>query len=413
LIAAVAILLSVLTPRLRQYQRERRVRQANQQLLQSALRGELEGIAEAIAAGADLNVFDTKCFTALGYAIAAGNVPMTNLLISAGANPDAVFGSPARTPLAIAVRDDDFALATRLLEAGADPAGEAQLGFCVENGRIEMMELLLNHGAAPNARSLHAAIACDHSEGVRFAMIRLLIDHGADVHAEMGGCNAMDIAVRHSDGRVGDLLRQYGATYTAREAAAFNRLDEIKQIVGHRPEVLTERFNPVYYAEPGQELTLLGIALERGYRELAMFLLDAGAPLDTLEYYGWTPLHMAVHGGDPELVRLLIARGLDVNARGDAGETPLMQSARQGRAEAAAALIESGADVNVRNGVGSTAMHSAVFYKHDDIVRMLLAAGADPSIADREGRTAIDLARTTNKVVLPILEKALPAELSQ
>jgi cytohesin len=200
----------------------------------------------------------------------------------------------------------------------------------------------------------------------------------------------MDLAVFESDSQVGDLLRQNGAEYGPREMAAFNRLDELKQVVKQRPSVLEERFRPTWAADPGQDPTLLGFALERGHREMAKFLIESGAPLNTIENLGATPLHKAARGGDPELIKILVARGLNVNAKDKYQDTPLQDIIWQGKPEAIAALIHAGADVNIPGMNRSTPLHTAVHANRVDVVRLLLAAGADPTIRDADGETVLD-----------------------
>jgi cytohesin len=199
----------------------------------------------------------------------------------------------------------------------------------------------------------------------------------------------MDLSVASSNAAMCELFVQFGAPYTAREAAVFNRIEEVKRMVEQNPALLRERFSPFYYAKPGQGPTLLGIALARGYREMAVYLMDAGAPLDGREWYDCTLLHEAAKGGDPELIRRLVARGLDVDAHDEDGRTPLQDAVAYGKVEAVAALIEAGADVNAGKG---SALRTAAQRQNIPIVQLLLAAGADPSLKDREGRTAASLA---------------------
>jgi ankyrin repeat protein len=196
------------------------------------------------------------------------------------------------------------------------------------------------------------------------------------------------------DTQVGDLLREIGVPYGPREMAAFNRLDDLKRAVGEQPDLVKERFRSPF---AGEGPTLLGIALEKGHRDMAKFLIEAGAPLDTVVYQNMTLLHMAARGGDPELIRLLVARGLDVHARDRYQDTPLRDIAWAGKPDAIAALLEAGADVNTRGMNDYTPLHTAVSNNRVEIVRMLLAAGADATIPDsRDHETALDVARRKN-----------------
>ncbi len=260
----------------------------------------------------------------------------------------------AEADLKAAVRTNNVALARLALEVGADPnlilgaraAGSAApdssaLLTCVTNGQIEMIELLLDFGAdierserfasaflgpTLDGPPLFAACFCKQPAEVRTKMVRLLVARGANPRTQFAGHNAMDVAFKASDGQTGDLLREYGLPYGPREMAAFNRLDELKAAVHESPELLQRRFR-THYA--GQGPTLLGIALRRGYREMSLFLIESGAPLDVVECIGATMLHEAARGGDPQLIRLLVEHGLDVNATDDWSDTPLCDIADQ------------------------------------------------------------------------------------
>lgn len=308
--------------------------------------------------------------------------------------------------LHMAVDQGYASLARRSLEAGANPNlvfdGEKDL-LCmsIENGRIDIMEILLDHGADIEKNSpLLVAIESDQPANVRLKMVRCLLQHGADPHRERGSKSAMNSAVRAGDAEVGDLLRESGVEYGPREMAAFNRLEELQHVVEKNPSVVRDRFEPVYASRPGHGPTLLGIALYGGYREMAIYLIDHDAPLDTIEGTGSTLLHRACRGGDPELIRLLVARGLDVNARDDYKDTPLTDSVWNTRAEAIDVLIEAGADLNARGINEATALHLAAGHGRVDVVSKLLAAGADPTIVNIHGEVPLDVARERTKRLL-------------
>ena len=208
----------------------------------------------------------------------------------------------------------------------------------------------------------------------------------------------MDLAVHRTEPEVADLLVELGVPYGPREMVAFDRLPELQQAVDQRPAVMRERYRPLYGVHPGQEPTLLGIALSRGLREVSLFLLDRGHPLDTVEGVGKTLMHMAALGVDPDLIRLLAERGLDVNAQDDFGDTPLLDclsnTASHASRDTISTLIEVDADVNARRIDGATCLHVAVSSERADVIPLLLAAGADPAIPDENGQTPDQLAQT-------------------
>lgn len=329
--------------------------------------------------------------------------------------------------LASAVKANDLSRARQALEAGANPdrnygsSPGALLLDCIVHGKVEMLKLLLDFGAyaegASRVRSavpgkegppLFAAVTCDQPPEVRCQMVRLLVAAGANPRTQEGRTNAMELAVHRADGQMGELLRKYRLPYGPREMAAFNHLDALRQAVHDDPELVKRRFKSTWATSgPNDEPTLLAIALHAGYREMSLYLIDAGAPLDTRQHFGRTLLHEAANGGDPELIRLLLARGLEVDAVDDHyKDTPLEYAAGYDKREAVAALLEAGANVNHQDISGRTFLHAAVLGKRIKILQMLLAAGADPTIADNKGQTPLDLARAQNPKLAKLLEQA-------
>lgn len=322
----------------------------------------------------------------------------------------------AQKELGQAIRDNDVNSAKRALASGYtvqqfldSSPHDPLLHICIANGQIGIVEVLLESGAdvekfgqgslprsTPSRRPpffhfrgppLFAAIGSPQPAEIRKEMIRLLVQYGADPLKKSERDNAMDVAVRAGDAEVADLLREYGLPYGLREMATFNRLDELKRAVTGNPDAVKQRYDPVYAALPGQGPTLLGIALSHGYREMAMYLIDAGAPLDSLEYLSETLLHRAARGGDPELIRLLVSRGLEVNVRSEEGDIPLCIASALGHTAAVEALLESGADVHAREGGnGRTALSLAAWCNHLETLKPLLAAGADATETIRELR---------------------------
>ena len=120
----------------------------------------------------------------LEEAVEAGDAEATRALLRSGADVNGVWG----TPLSIAVRRNDLAIARILIEAGAkvDPEapGSSPLIMAVEGDHEEMLRLLLAHGAkvngdGPGSSPLYRALFFN-----RLDLARILIAAGADVNAE-------------------------------------------------------------------------------------------------------------------------------------------------------------------------------------------------------------------------------------
>lgn len=119
-------------------------------------------------------------FSVLGLACFFGHPDCAQVLLDAGADPDAGSQDPSQVkPLnsAAACRDDDAALklCTLLLGAGADPSPRQQGGWtplhqAAAHGRMKLVELLLDYDAEVDATSddgrtpQDMALAADHTD---------------------------------------------------------------------------------------------------------------------------------------------------------------------------------------------------------------------------------------------------------
>lgn len=93
---------------------------------------------------------------------------------------------------------------------------------------------------------------------------------------------------------------------------------------------------------------------------------------------GYTPLHLASAFGHADVVRTLVESSASVDVQGgDYDDTPLHLAASGGRVGAMAALLEAGAGIDVGNMIGNTALHVAANISSTEF---LLRAGANPNM---------------------------------
>jgi ankyrin repeat protein len=155
--------------------------------LQALYRGDREE-AERLTAGRELDVFEAAAF--------------------------------GRTDRLRDLLDDDPARANAFGDDGFHP-----LGLACFFGNVDAARLLLERGAEVNAVSrneriqtaaIHAAAASNEEgtdESVRYELIKLVLDHGADPNLQQGGgFRAIDAARQNGDQRVEQLLLDRGAT---------------------------------------------------------------------------------------------------------------------------------------------------------------------------------------------------------
>ena len=158
-----------------------------------------------------------------------------------------------------------------------------------------------------------------------------------------------------------------------------------------------------------------------GDTQLVRTLMDCGVPVnnrglwvqtlaneDTMELMA-QPIHAASWNGHAEIVQMLLDAGAGVDMLDEWGFTPLMTAAEVGDKQIVILLLEAGADVDRATRctycMNETALLIAVQYGHVAVVSELLEAGADKSIELSDGRNALFLARMTgNQQIIQMLE---------
>ncbi|MDE0014475.1 MAG: FG-GAP-like repeat-containing protein [Candidatus Poribacteria bacterium] len=121
--------------------------------------------------------------------------------------------------------------------------------------------------------------------------------------------------------------------------------------------------------------TPLHIAVENGYEDVTMFLVEKGAEVNIADANGNTPLILIIHQtGNLEIIRRLLEKGARINTQNRTGETALMYAAWRGHLEIVQLLLENRADVSLKNRQGDTALGLAESKGHLEIVQMLRLA---------------------------------------
>jgi ankyrin repeat protein len=134
-------------------------------------------------------------------------------------------------------------------------------------------------------------------------------------------------------------------------------------------------------------------------------LLSRGADLNTFDYQGNTPLHIAAATGNQALTEALVNKGLDINSRNVAdAATPLMAAIQNNRLETSRLLVEKGADVNAVNIAGASPLTMAAEKNDAGLVGALIARGADVNYQDSKGQTVLMVAASlASELIIKLL----------
>jgi hypothetical protein len=185
---------------------------------------------------------------------------------------------------------------------------------------IEKVRLLLAHGANVNTRaeSQRTAVLIAASYPGTVGLLRLLLDRGADIHAQdRTGAGALAFAVRSADVQVVRFLVDRGLDP--------NALTPVERRTGvARWDRPTTDYLMLKAPTPANDLLVAAANWQPA--ALVARWIELGADVNTgVTQYGRTALMNAVssEAADIDTVKLLLDRGADPNARMTEGETPL------------------------------------------------------------------------------------------
>ncbi|KAM9336972.1 poly [ADP-ribose] polymerase tankyrase-2 [Symphorus nematophorus] len=274
------------------------------------------------------------------------------------------------TPLHFAAGYNRLAVVQFLLQHGADvhakdKGGLVPLHNACSYGHYEVAELLVLHGAVVNVADLwkftplHEAAA----KG-KYDICKLLLQHGADpTRKNRDGNTPLDL-VKDADMDIQDLLRGDAAL-----------LDAAKKGCLARVKKLCTRDNVNCRDTQGRHSTPLHLAAGYNNLEVAEYLLQHGAEVNSQDKGGLIPLHNAASYGHVDVAALLIKFDACVNATDKWAFTPLHEAAQKGRTQLCALLLAHGADPTLRNQEGQSPLDLVTA----DDVRALLTAAMPPS----------------------------------
>jgi ankyrin repeat protein len=440
---------------------------AQSEVADAAMNRDTEAVRRLLQDGADVNAGQADGATALHWAAYRGDAVLADLLLDAGADPSAA-NREGSTPLWLASSQGDATMIETLLEGGADaneqlPLGRRPLMLAARSGHADAVRVLLDHGADPNASesergttALMQAADQGHAD-----VIAVLIEHGADVAAASAPVfrDGRTAALGKSGDPREAVRRQVIAVLCEQESPDLSTLRALSALSSGSTEdaLLANAGRPDTTAgdagepdaaaddpcahqrrgiiftgggrnrgdrEPdGGELTPLVYAARSGAIDAARVLLEAGADVNQVTRYGWSPLLAATQNRNYQMGKFLIEHGADVNLANKGGWTPLYLATDNRNLEGGdyptrtpdmdglayiKLLLDAGADPDARmiestetrtvftnqwlDEEGATAFLRASQSGDLVLMKLLLEHGADPHINTKLGVTPLAVA---------------------
>src|SRR3984885_14016462 len=279
-------------------------------------------------------------------------------------------------PLFQAIQKSDTAAVKRLLDRGLDAnARDAEdtsaLIAAVLFADASCVKLMLDHGADPNATDKSGATALMWAVP-DIAKTKLLIVSGADVNASSKNLGRTPLLIAASyPGSVAvlQLLLDHGANIHAKDHRGMHALG--RAALSADADVV--RFLVEHGCHPNKPGSGPPFRSPRQYRPTLEYLLSKGANPEK------DALAMSAHWQDPKLIEAWIERGADVNARAAPyNRTALMTAtaSEQSGAVLVKLLLEKGADPNAEDIDGERPLDWALYRSDDEKITVLEQFGA-------------------------------------
>lgn len=411
-----------------------------------AATGDIKALRLLHAAGADLKACDDKSQNAAHYAAAADDLQILDYLDKHGVSVRQ--GSKLTKPLLDKKREI--------------PNGLTPLHIASARGHVDIIESLISKGANVEAKTAgeRGVLAYAATSGNKQA-IRFFNDYRISQNSQQRS-DAIVSLVQNDD--VKELERFANIETLTRcsldkeqntplhYAALFGSLKCVTLLLdnGAEPGLRnTSGQSPVDLAVERGQLGVVSLfanlgnkklfrekhlhkAARAGRTELVGLLLEVGLPIDSLDEYGYSPLHLASKNGHYRLVELLLACGADTEKKTLADKkldelipkhavqiSALVLEARKaastkqplihralgmGSTKHLSLLCRIG-DVNEKNQQEDTPLHVAIEKNNLSAVRVLLDRGASLTIANGKKETPLHLAviRDRNLDVVKLL----------
>jgi ankyrin repeat protein len=386
----------------------------------AAMNADKAALHTLIQQRADVNAPQADGATSLHWAVYRDDSEMTDLLITAGANVKATNREGASV-LSLACINGNAAIIEKLLNAGADANerltnGETPLMMAARTGNVAAINTLLRHGADVNAReklrgttALMWAAAQSHAHAVK-----LLIEHGADISARSS------LASKGRTAYLAPTAVARARQENGRPAGRGQRGDRSQPAEQDQPAEFGFNDNA---RQDGGGLTALVFAARQGDLETVKVLVDAGADVNQVTQYGWSPLLTATQNRYYKVASFLLDHGANPNIANKGGWTPLYIATDNRNIEGGdypvrkpdidhleyiSKLLDKGANPNAR-AIDSTETRTifTMQWLYEDgatpflraaqsgdvtLMKLLLDRGADPKIATKNGDTALAVA---------------------
>eukprot|EP01034_Spumella_vulgaris_P024369 gene24369-30707_t len=351
------------------------------------------------------------------------SVAVAQILQAFGAEMDVdYFDTQSGFPLtSIAILAGQEEAALRLVGLGADLFqrdrinGRCVLYIAIESGNKKLIEFILQtHPGLDLNRPvstevsrfcpIHVAVRCNHGN-----LIRVLLKAGASLEVAESECHHSPLSlalVMKSDWAATELILQ-GADFASISPATGRSSMYIAAEKGmnaminlarshSNTDLSTSTFDANRPVSETGMITLLQVACLHQQFHTVAHLIDLGAHLETLNWFGNTPLITCLLCKNALSAALLVSAGCAVNTPSRDGHLPIYLAIEHGMEEVVTLLLSRGVDIDTSVTLTErdmTPLHMALLHRQHRLVAQLLRLEADVNAVEfKRGLTPLLLA---------------------
>lgn len=320
--------------------------------------------------GANLEIMDKNSrFTPLIIASNYGNYEIVKYLITRGVDIEAHgLSILSKTALSYAVENNQYKTAEILIKAGAKMTAEL-VDYIIENGNMDMMNLLVNNGFIFDTTLKGKALVIA-AENDNIDFIKYFLDLGVDIN---GGYNSKTALFYATKVETIKYLYEKGANINRPDGqyslAKTNSIEILKYYLEHGGDVNAYE----KYEDGSRGITALRLAIVNGRIDFVKLLIENGADIECIcdNTDENTSVMTAAYNGSSNILKYLIDKGAKLNTQNINGKTALMLAASNGQYQNVRILIENNSKKNIKDNDGKTALDLAKENKHKEIVSYL------------------------------------------
>lgn len=307
-----------------------------------------------LAKDVDVNYVVRESHPALIAAVIARDIDIVNLLLDHEADIEQAEDNSVvgwqRTALHFAVGCNEKDIVRVLLERKADPNvrdsdGWTTLWAAARFGYAEIVKLLIDAKAEINCVCTPRAWSPLHAAYDSLEVVRVLLEHGADVNKSSESGTPLNVAAEH------------------------NKHEVVKLLLSSK--------NPRLDLTTESSQAALTTAVRLGYREIVNHMLEAGADVNTTDEVNGTLTGIAMSQDNEAIVRTIIEFNPDLDIRDTEGNAVLHNINSKTPLASVRLAVNAGARVNCVNKKGRTPLHKAIDFSTLEVVEYPISKNAD------------------------------------